>query len=205
MIKDNFSMMANEDIIRTIASTGKNTHVMDSEGVNNSLAMLARMDEEELMKIKGIGKKKARQIMAAVELGKRLFDERFKCTQEDCGTSIALYQHLRSKMQYRTTECAYIVVMNQNFKVLATIKISEGGITETAIDVRTIMKHVFLNNGTILALAHSHPSNSHVPSKADDEITAMVAKACDIMRIFFMDHIIISDSGFYSYYDKGKL
>lgn len=197
----NFDYMANEDIIRTI--TGTETNVMTSEGVENSLARLARMSEDELCKIKGIGKKKARQIMASFELGKRLFEE--KHTYNDLGSSIAIYQHLRAKMQFRNTECAYVVVMNNSFKEIATIKLSEGGLTETSMDIRVIMKHVLSNNGTILAVAHNHPTGNTTPSKNDEIITRQIEKACEIMRIFFMDHVIIGDDGFYSFHDHGKL
>lgn len=198
-----FDYMVNEDIIRTIASTSNDVIVMDSEGVDNSLSRLASMSEDELVKIKGIGRKKARQIMAAFELGKRLFEEKHQ--SEDLGTSIDIYNHLRAKMEFRQTECCYIVIMNQHFREIATIKMSEGGITETAVDIRTIMKQVILHNGTILALAHNHPTGGPTPSKKDDELTRHVAKACEIMRIFFMDHVIIGNHAFYSYHDHGKL
>ena len=85
------------------------------------------------------------------------------------------------------------------------MKISEGGITETAVDIRIIMQAAVKYGATIMALAHNHPSNNATPSRADDQLTMQVKKACDIMRIFFMDHVIITDGSFYSYHDKGKL
>lgn len=196
--------MANEDIIRTITGV-KDTNIMESEGINNSLSLLARMSEEELVKIKGIGRNKARKLLAAFELGKRLFDENHKWISNDLGSSIALYQHLRTRMENRETECTYIVIMNSNFKELATIKISEGGISETSMDVRIILKEVLLHNGTVLAVAHNHPCGNPNPSKQDNILTAQIAEACKCMRVFFMDHIIIGDKAYYSYHDKGKL
>ena len=67
------------------------------------------------------------------------------------------------------------------------------------------MKEAVLNNATILAVAHNHPSNNATPSKADEELTLKIYKACQIMRLFFMDHIIIAEDSFYSFHDKGKL
>lgn len=67
------------------------------------------------------------------------------------------------------------------------------------------MKEAVLNNATIIAVAHNHPSNSTQPSKADDMLTQKIAKACEVMRLFLMDHIILAEDGFYSYHDKGKL
>lgn len=108
-------------------------------------------------------------------------------------------------MQDLDVEEGWILLMNQNFKLIKAERISHGGITETAIDVRLIMKEVFLNNATILAICHNHPDNNPIPSKNDDLLTNQINKACQIMRIFFMDHIIITDGAFYSYHDKGKL
>ena len=68
-----------------------------------------------------------------------------------------------------------------------------------------MMKEAVTAGATIMALAHNHPSGSPAPSRADDELTRKVKQACDIMRIFFMDHVIVTDGNFYSYHDKGKL
>ena len=201
-MEENFNYMANEDIIHEIVGT-KDIDVMDSECVDNSLSRLARMDVGELTQIKGMTKRRAKQLMLAFELGKRLFTE--KHTYNDLGSSIALYHYLKPKMEFRNTECAYLVIMNQNFKEIKTIKISEGGVTETSVDVREIMRHVVVNRGTIIAIAHNHPCGNPSPSKNDDLLTIQISKACDIMRIFFMDHIIIADNAYYSYHDKGRV
>ncbi len=108
-------------------------------------------------------------------------------------------------MQDLYTEEAWVLMMNQNFKLIKASCISHGGITETAVDIRLLIKEAVLNNATIIAFCHNHPSNSPLPSKADDQLTLQIQKACEIMRIFFMDHVIITDGAFYSYHDKGKL
>ena len=95
--------------------------------------------------------------------------------------------------------------MNQNFRLIRPVKLSHGGITETAVDIRLIMKEAVLANATIIVLTHNHPSGSIKPSKDDDNLTASVKRACDIMRIHFQDHIIITDGLYYSYHEEGKL
>ena len=97
------------------------------------------------------------------------------------------------------------MLMNQNFKLLKHVKISEGGLTETAVDVRLIIKEAVQCNATIVAIAHNHPSGNATPSRNDDMLTKQVAEACKLMRLFFMDHVIVTDGTFYSYHDKGKL
>ena len=83
--------------------------------------------------------------------------------------------------------------------------LSIGGLTETAADILLIMKEAVLNNATIIAVAHNHPSGCPTPSKNDNLLTQNIKKACELMRIFFMDHLIVCDGTFYSYHDKGKL
>ena len=102
-------------------------------------------------------------------------------------------------------EEAHLLLMNQNFKLLKHVKLSVGGITDTSVDVRRIMREAVMCNATIVALAHNHPSGSPYPSKDDDRLTTQIHKACEVMRLFFMDHVIITDGAFYSYHDKGKL
>lgn len=171
---------------------------------DNNLNTLGKMTLSELQQYKGMGPAKAITLLAACELGKRRSLDKIG-VRPDLGSSTAIYNYMLPRMQDLDTEEAWILIMNQNFKLIKAERISHGGITETAIDVRLVIREMCLNNGTILALCHNHPSGSPLPSKNDDMITIQVSKACDIMRIFFMDHLIISDGAFYSYHDKGKL
>ena len=98
-----------------------------------------------------------------------------------------------------------MLLLNQNFKLIKIEQLSSGGISETAVDVRQIMKLAVLNNATVLALTHNHPSNNPNPSSDDDRITQRVKKACDIMRIHFLDHVIVTDGRFFSYHEQGRL
>ena len=173
---------------------------------NNNLNTLGKKSISELTdaRYKGLGPAKAITILAACELGKRRALDKIG-TRPDLGSSLAIYNYMLPKMQDLDTEEAWLLMMNQNFKLIKASCISKGGITETATDIRLIIKEAVLNNATIIAFCHNHPSNNPLPSKADDVLTQKIAKACEIMRLFFMDHVIITDGAFYSYHDKGKL
>lgn len=171
---------------------------------DNNLNTLGKMTLKELQHYKGMGPAKAVTILAACELGKRRSLDKIG-TRPDLGSSLAIYNYMLPRMQDLDIEEAWILMMNQNFKLIKAERISHGGITETAIDVRLVIREMCLNNATILALCHNHPSCNPMPSKNDDMITTQVSKACDLMRFFFMDHVIITDGAFYSYHDKGKL
>lgn len=173
-------------------------------GCDNSLNTLGKMTIRELMTYKGIGLAKAVTILAACELGKRRSVDRLG-VRPDLGSSRAVYEYMHPRMQDLDVEEGWILLMNQNFKLIKAECISHGGFTETAIDVRLVIKEALLNNATILALCHNHPSNNTVPSRQDDQLTDSIRQACKLMRIFFMDHVIVTDGAYYSYHDKGRL
>jgi DNA repair protein RadC len=102
-------------------------------------------------------------------------------------------------------EEAHVLLLNHNYKLIKQVRLSQGGITETAVDIRVIMKNALLNNATIIVLVHNHPSNNVMPSRDDDRLTTNVKKACETMRIFFSDHVIITDGNYYSYRERGRL
>ena len=97
-----------------------------------------------------------------------------------------------------------ILLLNQAFRVIKRVNISTGGIDNTAVDVRLIMKHCLLNNATVLACVHNHPSGSLKPSKEDEDITSKIKRAGELLNIKLIDHVIIGDT-YYSFHDNGKL
>ena len=171
---------------------------------NNNLNTLGKRSIRQLMEYNGVGEAKAITILAACELGKRRQQEKAE-ERTDLGTATAIYNYMHPRMQDLDVEEAWVLLMNQNHKLIKAVRISHGGISETAVDVRIIMREAVLNNATILALCHNHPSNNIRPSSDDDRLTKRVKQACEVMRIFFLDHLIITDGQYYSYYEQGRL
>lgn len=170
----------------------------------NNLNTLGKMSLEELCKYKGIGKAKAISILAACELGKRRQKEKAE-ERADLSAPCEVYDYMRPVMQDLDVEEAWVLLMNQNLRLIKAVRLSHGGLTETAVDVRIIMHEAIVRKATVLTLVHNHPSNNPSPSKDDDRITTRIKQACDIMRIHMADHIIIVDGGYYSYHEMGRL
>ena len=170
---------------------------------DDKLNVLGRKTMEELTDYNGIGAAKAITILAACELGRRRQSENVDRLKMDSASSI--YLDLHPKMQDLGVEQAWVLLMNQNFKLIKGERLSVGGISETSIDVRQVLKLALINNATVLAIAHNHPSNNPRPSRDDDRITERMKKACDIMRIHFLDHVIVTDGQYYSYHEQGRL
>ena len=83
------------------------------------------------------------------------------------------------------------------------MRIARGGISEVSVDVRIIIREAVLANATILAVCHNHPSGSLKPSNMDNDLTYSIQNACKLMRIRFLDHVIITDGAYYSYHEEG--
>ena len=173
---------------------------------SNNLNTLGKMSINELTssKYKGLGTAKAITIMAACELGKRRQKEKAE-ERVRLDSAMSIYELMKPMMQDLSEEEAWLLMMNQNFKLIKEIRLSHGGITETAVDVRLIVKNALLCNATVVALCHNHPSNNPHPSGDDDDITRRIAEACKIMRLHFLDHLIITDDNYYSYREEGRL
>ena len=158
----------------------------------NNLNTLGKMSIRELCHYNGIGEAKAISILAACELGKR---RQMESPEErpDLGTATRIYNHMHPVMQDLDVEEFWVLLMNQHYRLIKKIRISHGGITETAVDIRIIMKEAVLANATILAVCHNHPSGNLSPSSQDDHLTKDIKRASELMRIHFLDHVIITD------------
>ena len=171
---------------------------------NRNLNTLGKARFDEILDTEGVGTQTACKILAAVELGKR----RQMATPElhpDMSTATRIYNYMLPKMQDLATEEFHVLLMNQNYRLIKQVRISQGGITETSADIRIMMREAVLSNATILAACHNHPSGSLSPSKQDDMLTQSIKRACEVMRIHFLDHVIVTDGAYVSYRELGKL
>ena len=171
---------------------------------NNNLNTLGKLTIPRLCSYNGVGPAKAITILAACELGKR---RQMEAAEErpDVGTATRVYRLMHPVMQDLDVEEFWVLLMNQNYRLIRKLRIAHGGISEVSVDVRIIIREAVLANATILAVCHNHPSGSLRPSPQDDDITQAVSQACRVMRIRFMDHVIITDGAYYSYREEGKL
>lgn len=170
----------------------------------NNLNTLGKRTAPELMKYNGLGFSKVMTILAAVELGRRR--QWAELTEKpDLSTAVRIYNYMHPKMMDLEVEEFWALLMNQNYRLIKAVRISKGGITETTVDVRIIMRECVTNNATILAVCHNHPSGKTCPSMHDDQLTSAIHKACNIMRVHFLDHVVITDGAYYSYHEQGKI
>lgn len=170
----------------------------------NSLKKLNMATKAELAMIPGIGERKAAKIQAALELGCRMFNER-KISAPELSTATRVYNYMVKHLYALETEEFWAIFCNQRYGLIKAERMFVGGISEVIVDVRLILKEALLNNATVLYICHNHPSGDVRPSRYDDKLTEDVRKACELMKIHFHDHVIITDGNYYSYHENGKL
>lgn len=171
---------------------------------DNNLSELGKLSIKQLMEFKGIGEAKAISIVAALELGRRRRGgealERKKIT-----SSKSVFELMQPVIGELPHEEFWIVYLNNSNKVIQKNQLSKGGITGTLVDVRLALK-IALEVGAIgIILAHNHPSGTLKPSQADKDLTLKLKTAGQSLDIKVLDHLIITESAYFSFADEGIL
>lgn len=170
----------------------------------NNLNNLFKLTINDLKSIKGVGDAKAATIMAALELGRRrnaveAFDKLVVSNSRDVAA------HLRSLLRDQHAEVFAVLYLSQSNRIRHFQILSEGGITGTVADPRLIVKKALEVNALHLILCHNHPSGNLQPSQADQLLTHKIKEAARLFDISVLDHIIVSEEGYYSFADEGAL
>lgn len=172
--------------------------------VKNNLNALGKLNVEALKKFKGIGEAKAIAVIAALELGRRRNQsEALKMHQVTSSRDAA--EFLQPVMGDLSHEEFWLLLLNRHNKIIHYERISQGGLTGTVIDVRLILKKALEKLATSIIIAHNHPSGNLQASESDRKITRQMKEAAKLMEIPLLDHLIITQSGYYSFADDGVL
>ena len=170
----------------------------------NNLVELGKLTVKDLTQIKGIGEAKAITIVAALELGRRRQAASY-LEKPQISDSRDIAQYLQALLKDHLHEVFAVVYLNRANRINHFEIISEGGITGTVADPRIIMKKALEEDAVSLILCHNHPSGSLRPSRADEELTQKIKQAALFFDIRVLDHIIVSEQGYFSFADEGIL
>jgi DNA repair protein RadC len=172
--------------------------------VKNNLNELGRLEIHDFLKLNGIGKVKAVVILAALELGRRrhIAVALDKTVVRD-SKQVAAY--LQVMLQDQCREVFAVIFLNQANRINHFELVSQGGITGTVADPRLILKKALDFHAVNLILCHNHPSGNLKPSKADEELTYKIREAARLFDIKVIDHIIVSNDGYFSFADEGMM
>lgn len=209
MMKRGMGALTDSELIALLLGTGyKKASAVELskqilQGVNNDLDLVARMNCEDLCKIKGIGKAKAMLLMATFELGRRRSLVANREILINC--SEKTHQYFKPILADLNIEEFHVLLLNQRNKLIKSVKISQGGISSTSVDIRLIFKAALDFYATKIILVHNHPSGNLTPSVQDNEMTARIVDLGKMIEINVLDHLIITNNGYFSYADKNLL
>lgn len=204
------SALSDSELIAILLRTGnRNESVLDlSKRVlalsKNSLNELSNISIDQLLKINGIGKTKAITMMVAFELGRRCRAEKISQKKQILSPQ-DLYEFMQDKNVALGHEEFWSIFVNQSSSILCADKIGKGGLTSTTCDVRLIMRKAISICATGIFVCHNHPSGKTVPSRIDISLTKEISKACDVLSVKLLDHIIVSREGYYSFLENNLL
>lgn len=207
MLKGKAALSDAELVAILIGSGSRNESAVDLSkrilaSVSNNLNALGKLSLKQLMEFKGIGEAKAISIAAALELGRRRRAEETLELQK-ITSSKAVFEIMQPIIGELPHEEFWVLYLNNSNKVIYKSQLSKGGITGTVVDVRLIFKTALEQNATSIILTHNHPSGKLLASDADKEITKKLKLAGEQLDVKVLDHIIITESGYYSFQDEG--
>lgn len=201
--------LSNSELLAILLGSGTRTRsalevAKDILGrAGNNLDVLGKLSVAELMQADGVGTAKAITICAALELGRRR--QGAQAQKEIIRSSGDIARYLQSRLQDKTIEVFAVAYLNRANKINHLEIISTGGITGTVADPRVILKKALEHNAVSIVLCHNHPSGNLKPSQADTQLTQKISQAASFLDIQLLDHIIVSDEGYYSFADEGIL
>ncbi|MFM9986886.1 MAG: DNA repair protein RadC [Flavobacteriales bacterium] len=174
------------------------------QSAGNDLVSLGNMGLSELQKFKGMGEAKSVTVMAALELSKRRRSTEARQLAKTVTPAMA-YEIFLQHLDGLKHEEFWMMGLNRKLHLIGLRKISEGGLASTVVDVKKIFRLALeMNSGSII-VGHNHPSGSALPSREDDGVTKKIKDAGKLLDCHLCDHIIVTDTNYFSYSDSGSL
>ncbi|MCC9071801.1 DNA repair protein RadC [Flavobacterium sp. F-65] len=207
MLKGKDTLSDAELIAILIGSGSRNESAVDLSkrvlsSVDNNLNSLGKLSIAQLTTFKGIGGAKAISIIAATELGRRRrAEDVVELTK--ITSSKKVFEIMQPILGELPHEEFWVVFLNNSNKIISKSQLSKGGISGTIVDVRLVFKLALESGATGLILCHNHPSGVLMPSEADKQITKKIKLAGDSLDVKVLDHLIITETKYYSFVDEG--
>ena len=210
MVNKGASSLSNSELLAILINNGSRESTALDLGKEvlklgqDNLNELGKLTLKELQKVKGIGMAKAITIAAALELGRRRHAA-LSLDKQAILSSRDVAEYLRAMLKDYSYEVFAVLFLNKANKINHYEVMSRGGIDGTVVDPKIILKKALEETATSLILCHNHPSGNLNPSNADKVLTKKITEAAALLDIKVIDHIIVSEMGYYSFADEGGM
>lgn len=210
LLKNGVEHLSNEDLLAILIKTGtyqKSVKDISLELLKNygNFENLKNMTIESLKKIKGIGEVKAIELIAALEFGKRIFLEKDTHTKKRLVSAKDIWKYTKYLFYNKKQEYFYALYFNNKQELIEAKKLFIGTINRSVVHPREVFKEAYLLSASSIVCMHNHPSGDTSPSREDIKFTKSLYEIGNIQGIPVVDHIIVSDDSYYSFYENGNI
>lgn len=172
----------------------------------NHLSKIAATPARDFIKMhKGIGPAKALTLLAGIELGVRAAADALRLEEKPMNSSKLAFDYMLPHLHNIDHEEFWVLLLRQNLTPVREVKIGQGGLAATVVDVKIIIREALMSNAAALMLFHNHPSGALIPSVQDKNLTKRICDAAALFDLRVLDHIIIGNKTYFSFHDEGLL
>lgn len=202
--------LSNEELLMILLKTGTKNYSVKEVSLEllkrcNGIDNLKKMTLNELIKIKGIGRVKAIELVAVIELAKRMNISSMANELVYCTNPINIINYFNYLFKDKKQEEFYVLYLDNKKKYIDKIKMFVGSINSSIVHPREIFKNAYLLSASFIICIHNHPSGDATPSDEDVIVTNKLSKIGNIHGIYLVDHIIIGDDNYYSFYEDNNI
>lgn len=210
LVKYGVSALSNEELITILLRTGTKNVSAKTLSSNvlaytKDISDLKNITLRELNKIKGMGTAKSTNILAALELGRRVYEEYRIEDKIKITNAIDAYRYFSKLIEEDTQENFMVIYLDNQSQYISHKLLFKGTLNQSIVHPREVIKEALLINSNKLILMHNHPSGINTPSHSDDEVTKSIIEAGYIFSIKVLDHIIVGKNDYYSYQEEGRI
>lgn len=201
--------LSNQELLAIFIRTGTKKESVSHVSNNllarlENLAALRELSIEELQQLTGIGKVKAVEIKAMIELGKRINQSELRLKGQVLGSE-KLGRKMMQELGDKKQEHLVALYLNTQNQIISQKTIFIGSVNRSIAEPREILHYAVKCMATSLIIVHNHPSGSVDPSRNDVIFTETLKKSCETLGLVLLDHLIVGSSGYYSFREESEL
>lgn len=210
LINNGVEVLSNEELLAIILKTGNKENsakelasilIKELEGIKN----LNNINYERLKKIKGIGNAKACELLASIELGKRINREINSLNNIILNKTSKVYEYYKDILGNKQQEHFYCVYLDNKKRVIRDKLLFIGTLNYSIVHPREVFKSAYLLSASSIIVVHNHPTGNVIPSKQDLDLTNNLIAVGNILGIKVVDHVIIGKNNYYSFIENGDM
>ncbi|HIU39701.1 MAG TPA: DNA repair protein RadC [Candidatus Aphodocola excrementigallinarum] len=210
LVKYGAKNLSTSDLIAIILKTGTRDYsskYLASEVLKlvKDVSDLKKLSLSKLISINGIGAVKAIEFLAALELGRRVYESKPLENDLRCNSAHKIFDHFKSEFSGVNQEYFYCLYLNSQKKLIDKKLLFKGTLNKSLIHPREVFKEAYLSSAAYIICVHNHPSGNVIPSNDDINITNTLVEIGYIQKIPVIDHIIIGENNYYSFYENGLI